>query len=348
MGKRNGISAGEIAVFCEQLSLMLTSDIPLADGVEAMCEDARGQRGEDAFAAMNAEMQSSGSLAAAVDAAGIFPEYMTGMVRVGEEAGQLERVLAGLSEHYAREAQVKSTARSAVSYPLTLIAVMSLVVLVLVLRVLPIFEQALRSLAGGLPGYSSSMMHIGQAAGIAVFAVLALLLVGALVIWLLIRGGRRPALRDALLHAVPALRKLQGLVTAQRFASVLGMLLSGGFPLEAALELMPTVFEGEREREMARRVSEQVLDGATVYDAVAGAGIFDTLKLRMIRVGFASGQADTAFEKTAQLLAGEIDETTGRLIARIEPMLVALLSLMIGAILLVVMMPLASVLSAMA
>ena len=99
---------------------------------------------------------------------------------------------------------------------------------------------------------------------------------------------------------------------------------------------------------MAQRVSDRVLDGETVYDAVAGAGIFDALKLRMIRVGFASGQADVAFEKVAQLLAGEIDEATGRLIARLEPMLVALLSLMIGAILLAVMMPLAGVLSAMA
>ena len=53
-------------------------------------------------------------------------------------------------------------------------------------------------------------------------------------------------------------------MTAQRFASVLGMLLSGGFPLETALALMPTVFEGERERAMAQRVSDQVLDGETV------------------------------------------------------------------------------------
>ena len=346
--KINGFTAGEIAVFCEQLSLMLTSDIPLSEGVEAMCEDARGESGAQAYAAMNEEMQRSGSLAEAVAAAGVFPEYMVGMIRVGEEAGQLERVLSGLSEHYAREARVRSTALSAVRYPLTLVAVMSLVVLVLVLRVLPIFEQALSSLAGGLPGYSASMMRIGQAAGVAVFAVLALALAAALVIGLLLRGGRRPALRDRLLRAVPPLRRLQGLVTAQRFASVLGMLLSGGFPLETALALMPTVFEGELERAMAQRVSDQVLDGETVYDAVAAAGIFDALKLRMIRVGFASGQADVAFDKVAQLLAGEIDEATERLIARLEPMLVALLSLMIGAILLAVMMPLAGVLSAMA
>ena len=344
---KKGFSAGEIAVFCEQLSLILTSDIPLSEGVEAMCEDARGGIGAQAFAAMNEEMQRSGSLAEAVAAAGAFPVYLVGMVRVGEEAGQLERVLAGLAEHYTREARVRSTALSAVRYPLTLVAVMSLVVLVLVLRVLPIFEQALSSLAGGLPGYSASMMHIGQAAGIVVFAVLALALIAALAIWLLIRGGRRPALREKLLRAVPPLHRLQGLVTAQRFASVLGMLLSGGFPLEASLELIPSVFEGERERAMAKRVSEQVLDGQTVYEAVAQAGIFDTLKLRMIRVGFTSGQADAAFDKVAQLLAGEIDEATGRLIARLEPMLVALLSLMIGAILLAVMMPLAGVLSAM-
>ena len=85
--KNNRFSAEEIAVFCEQLSLMLTSDIPLSEGVEAMCEDARGEHGAQAYAAVNEEMQRSGSLAEAVSAAGAFPEYMAGMIRVGEEAG---------------------------------------------------------------------------------------------------------------------------------------------------------------------------------------------------------------------------------------------------------------------
>ena len=68
----------------------------------------------------------------------------------------------------------------------------------------------------------------------------------------------------------------------------------------------------------------------------------------MLRVGFTSGQADTAFAKVAQLEAEEIEEATGRLISLIEPLLVVVLSVMIGAILLAVMMPLAGVLSAMA
>jgi len=346
--EKGGLSAEEIAVFCEQISLMLGSDIPLSEGIEALSEDWRGTRSAKALDAMNEQMQMSGSLAASVEAAGVFPEYMVGMVRVGEEAGQLDRVMRGLADHYAREAQVRRDTSSAVRYPLTLIAVMALVVLVLVLRVLPIFEQALLSLAGDLPGYSSSMMRMGQAAGIAVFAVMVVLLAGALAIWLLTRGGRRPGLRRKLLHMIPALDRLQRLMTAQRFSSVLSMLLSGGFPLEQALELMPSVFEGEQERTVTRAVCDKVLDGQTVYDAVAAAGIYDTLHLRMIKMGFTTGQADAAFEKVAQLESSEIEEATGRLIALIEPLLVVVLSVMIGAILLAVMMPLASVLSAIA
>lgn len=346
--EKSGLTAEEISVFCEQISLMLGSDIPLIEGIEALCEDYRGTRGAKALEVMRDEMHESGSLACAVAKAGVFPEYMTGMVRVGEDAGQLDRVMQGLAAYYLREAQLRRTAANAVRYPLTLIAVMALVVLVLVLRVLPIFDQALRSLGGDLPGYSLSMMRVGQAAGVGVFVVMVLILVCALVIYGLTRNGRHPELRRRLLMRIPALGRLQRLRTAQRFSAVLSMLLASGFPLEQALELIPSVFEGEDERTLMQKVCDRVLDGATVYDAVAETHLFDTLHLRMLRVGFTSGQADTAFAKVAQLEAEEIEEATGRLISLIEPLLVVVLSVMIGAILLAVMMPLAGVLSAMA
>ena len=350
MKKKTGpaFSAEEIAVFCEQISLILTSNVPLYEGVEALADGYAGTAGEEACRAMNEEMKRSGSLAAAVEAAGVFPAYMTGMVRVGEEAGTLDAVMRGLAQHYAREAQLRESAQSAVRYPLTLLAVMALVITVLVFQVMPVFEEAFMSLSGGLNGSSAAMLRAGQMAGMIVFAVLALVLGAAVVIGLLTRRDRWPQLIARLVGAVPALWRISRLVSAQRFASVMAMLLGGGFPLEQALELMPTVFGGETEKVMMREAAGKVLGGEPVSAVIEETGLFEPLHLRMIRVGFASGQADEALEKVAQLLAQEIDSRLGRLIALIEPALVVVLSAMIGAILLSVMMPLAGVLSAMA
>jgi len=150
MANRRVWDAEEISVFCEQISLILSSNISLYEGVEALQSGYAGTGGQEALRAMDEEMKGSGSFAAAVSASGVFPAYMTGMVRVGEESGELEAVMQGLAAYYHQEAQLRAGAASAVRYPLTLMGVMALVIAVLVFQVIPIFEQAFRSLSGGI------------------------------------------------------------------------------------------------------------------------------------------------------------------------------------------------------
>ena len=346
--KKHMFSAEEIAVFCEQISLILSSGIPLYEGIEALAGDYAGTQGEAAFAAMNEEMKQSGSFAAAIEAAQTFPPYMTGMVRVGEESGQLDTLMQKLAEHYMQEAQLKSSALNAVRYPLTLMAVMALVITVLVFQVMPVFENAFMSLSGGLNGTSAVMLKAGQAAGIAVFAVMAALLLVAAALLMMAKRGKAAGVMAKVCAMVKPLAVLRRRISAQRFASVLSMLLSGGFPMDQALELMPAVFDAEEEKALMRKAGRQVLEGMPVSAVIEETGLFDPLHLRMIRVGFAYGQADEALGRVSGLITQEIDSAMGRMIALIEPALVVVLSAMIGAILLSVMMPLAGVLSAMA
>ena len=339
--------AEEISVFCEQISLILSANIPLYEGFETLEGDYAGTQGEAPFRAMSEKMKSSGSLAASVEAAGVFPAYMTGMVRVGEEAGQLEAVMQALAAHYMREAQIRSSALSAVRYPLTLMGVMLLVIAMLVFQVMPVFEKAYLSLSGGLSGASQRIMHAGQAAGFAVLALMLGVLAAAAVFFALARSGRKPQLIRAMVDHVKPLAKLQRLMTAQKFASVMSMLLGSGFPLEQALDMMEAVYEDEKSKALMRSTAEKVIAGETIASAIEATALFDPLHLRMIRVGFAAGQADEALDKVARLQAQEIDDALARLISLIEPVLVVVLSAMIGAMMLAVMMPLASVLSAM-
>lgn len=338
--------AEEIAVFCEQISLILGSDIPLYEGMDALLRDDMTPEEAAAYRGMDEFMKDGGSFAGAVEACGMFPPYMMGMVRVGEESGCLDRVMDGLAAHYACEAQIRSGAIHAVRYPLTLIAVMLLVIAVLVLHVMPVFRGAYMSLSGGVGGASAAMMQAGQTAGYAVFGVMLALLAAGVSLAVLALCGKRPAAQAILLRIRP-LKRLSRKMTAQRFASALAMTLGSGFPMEQALELMPAIYRDEASRNLMRDAAQKVIDGQSVYHVIEETGLFDALHLRMIRVGFASGQADTAMEKTAQLLAQEIDDAMARLISMIEPLLVVVLSVMIGAILLAVMMPLAGVLSAM-
>ena len=192
------------------------------------------------------------------------------------------------------------------------------------------------------------MLRVGQAAGITVFALMLLMIGAAIVLYMLLRNGRHPALRAGLMRLFPPLKRLQRMITAQKLASVLSMLLGSGFPLEQALEMMPEVYTEEQEKKVMKAAAQKAVDGRPMAEIIEESGLFDALHMRMIRVGFASGQADAALGKVADLQAQAIDEAMARMIALIEPALVIVLSAMIGAILLSVMMPLAGVLSVMA
>ena len=348
MHKRNkpAFSAEEISVFCEQVSLILSANIPLYEGMETLESDYKGSACETAFSVMNERMRESGSLAEAIDASGVFPEYMVGMVRVGEEAGQLDAVMRSLAQHYMHEAQIRASAVNAVRYPLTLMGVMLLVIAVLVLQVMPVFEKAFTSLSGGLNGASAAMMRVGQTAGLVLLAVMLILMGACMAAILLVRSGKYPQMKEKLMSVKP-LARLNRLMTAQRFASIMAMLLGSGFPMEQALEMMETVYDSAKAKALMRATGERILGGETIASVIEATALFDPLYLRMIRVGFAAGQADEALAKVAKLQTQEIDDAMNRMIALIEPVLVIALSAMIGALMLSVMMPLAGILSAM-
>lgn len=338
------LDAQALSVFCEQMLLLTEAGMPLHEGVDALAGEYAGTPQEAAFVAMNEEMKRSGLLADAMAASALFPAWMIGMVRAGEQSGQLERMLRELSAHFERAYQIHGAAVNAVRYPLTLLAVMTLVLLALVFRAAPVFAQAFGSL--GVSG--APMLRLSQRVGIGMLVLIALGVLGAAAALAAVRGGKWPKLRAWLLARIPALGRMQAMMTAQKFASVLGVLLASGFPMETALEMLPDVCDTEAEKQRVRICHQQVMEGETIFTAVGNLRLFEPLYLRILRVGFAAGQADAALLKVAKLLSQEIDDTLTRVVSWLEPALVVVLGALIGALLLCVLAPLAGVLGAMA
>ncbi len=348
MGSRTQcLPADETAVFCEQVALILKSGIALYDGVDALCQNYASTRYGNRFIQLNETMKQTGSLYEAVKSLGIFPLYMVEMVHVGEMSGTLERVMQGLSGYYTREAQVRSTVRSAVTYPLLMVALMAVVVVVLVVQVLPMFSEVLRNLGGDLSASASSRMSAGMGAGLFVLILAALIFVLVLAVAILLKTSQRENVLRLLMRVFPPLRYIQDKLSAGRFASVTAMLLGSGFPLDEALGLMPGVMTDALARDKVQDVHKRMQGGASFADAIEGARIFEPIHGKMVKVGFMAGQTETVMDRLAEQYQGEVDDGIRRLVSAIEPTLVAVLSIVIGGILLSVMLPLASLMSSM-
>ena len=342
------IPADELSLLCEQLGMILSSGLPLHDGVEALCDNYKDTRYAEAFAQLNDTVLASGSLYLAVKEAGVFPDYMVEMTQIGEKTGELDSVMKQLAVYYQREAKIRRATTSAVSYPLVLVLMMAALIAVLVARVLPIFENVFRSMGLSMDSASNPLMAVGIGVGKAVLiaAGVAVLLVLAFV--LIIRSGRASGAKNWLFHVIAPLSRLRQKMCASRFAAAMAMMLQSGYPLDESMELIAGMLGDPYISQKVQQCRQCMTEGTTFPEAVEKIGLFEKLHCRMIRVGFQAGKTDTVMFKLAAIYEEEMDDAIDRVVSVIEPSLVALMSIIIGAILLSVMLPLLSLMSGIA
>lgn len=344
--RRTRLEADELSILCEQIALILRSGLPLHDGMEALCENYRQTRFAERFDALNQAVLATGSLYGGIVEAGIFPKYMSEMAHIGERTGELDTVMIGLSLYYQREAKIRRAIVNAVTYPLILVAIMAVLIAVLITRVLPIFEDVFRSM--GIDAAANPWMSTGVSVGKGVLLLAGVLIIFLLFTLLLMRIDRTGRVRALVYRRFTPLRRIGNQISAERFASVMAMMLKSGFPLDESLKLVSGVIG---EEDVARKVDEcrvQMESGLSFPDAVEKLGIFETLHCRMIRVGFYAGQTDSVLKKLAGIYEDEVDDAITHTVSIIEPTLVALMSVIIGAVLLSIMLPLLSLMGGMA
>ena len=339
-----GMSSEELSSFCDQVALMLDSGMTLRDGMEMLAEDEPAD-GLHPYTDLLEVVEETGSLYEALKTTGgDWPQYMVEMVGIGEETGRLEDIMRNLSNYYQREGRIRSAAVSAVTYPLVLGIMLVVIILVLLWRVLPVFRRVLDSMGVGSTESGSVLMNIGATAGWVVLAIIGVLVLAGLVCLILMKTKMKDKVKNFLINLFPPLRQINEKLSAARVASMLSLMLASGFPMENALEMAPAALTDEDSIKKVEGIRKQMQDGATFSDALNNSGLFADFHNRMIKVAAASGHEPQVMGKVAELYEEQVEDGLDRLVAIIEPTLVALLCVVIGAVLLSVMLPMAGVL----
>ena len=172
-----------------------------------------------------------------------------------------------------------------------------------------------------------------------------LIMAGILLTVLLMRTPIKERLRPFLRTLFPPLRSLHRKMCAFRLADALSMLLHSGFPADEAFKMAGDVLEDPDVRELVDRIRQSAQDGTGYADALARAGLFDELDTRMLLMGIAAGREDQVLARIAGEYEEQIESEISRLIGVTEPVLVALLCLVVGAVLLSVMLPMAGIMA---
>ena len=347
-GKGKGsITSAELSSFCSQVALILSAGLPLYDGMETLAETTKGTEYADFYQRASKGVTETGSLYEALKQDDRWPTYLVEMAGIGEQTGQLENVMNGLAEYYSREDRIRSSVVNAITYPLVLGVMLILIIAIMLWKVLPVFQRVLNSMGAELSASGSALMALGSTIGWVVLVLVGLLVLAVVVGVILLKTGARESVLGFTRKIFPPLRALSMKLSSSRVASVLSMMLSSGFPTGEAMRLMPSILSDAEASRRVSGISNDLEKGVSFADAMASSKLFDGLHERMIRMGVAAGREDQVMNTIAGLYEEQVEDGISRLVAIIEPTLIALLSIVIGAILLSVMLPMAGILSSM-
>lgn len=344
-GKPKPFSNSELSAFCGQLALILQSGISSIEGISVMLEDATAEDERQILSLMQDKLTETGSLCDAFTAAGVFPGYLVHMVQIGEETGTLDNVMDALSAHYEREDTIRQSIKSSVTYPLFMAAMMVVIILVLLIRVMPIFNQVFVQLGSEMTGFSRTLMHIGTLLHTNALVFILILLALTALVFFGFRTTRGLMVVRKIGQALPFTRDICEKTAICRFADAMALTLSSGLMPERGMEL---AYELNDDPYFTRKLDlcrEKMAEGTDLSDALHESGIFTGTYARMVTLGARTGSQEKVMRRIASLCQDEIDTRLSNMLSVLEPTLVIILSLIVGVILLSVMLPLMGILS---
>ena len=263
------------------------------------------------------------------------------MVEIGSISGKLDDVMSSLALYYQRENDLRQSIKSAVIYPMLLIMMMFGVMLVLAIKVLPVFSQVFISLGTTMSPTVTAIMNVGLAAGRYAFVLLILGLILAGTAFFLFKTTRG----SMALAKMPPIGKLAEKIAVSRFASSMALMLTSGLDTERALRMTAELVTNKKVQTKIKQSLAMIEENSSFIEALSATAIFSKMKTRMLSLGMRAGSLDLTMSRVAASLEEEIEVTLIKRVALIEPISVALLSVMIGGILIAVMLPLMGVMS---
>ena len=328
---------------CGGLALLLHAGVGTADGLDLLGQ----QQEEPALAKLLADLarrvDDGASLAQALEDSGRFPHYLCALTEVGEAAGRTEEALNALARHYESRMSLDRRLRSALLYPCILMLIMLGVIVVLLTKVLPVFDQVYAGLGGSLTGVAGGLLALGRVLdrGMPVLAAAGVFLA----LFSLSEGFRQKLVSRWRWRFGD--RGVSRKISDGRFAQALSMGMASGLPLEDALTQAADLLEDVPGAQARCRDCLDRLDrGEELSQAVRQSEVLPPAECRLLALGLRSGSGDRVMEDIARRLGQAGEDALEDRVSRVEPALVGVTSVLVGVILLSVMLPLMHIMSA--
>lgn len=347
VNKKHGqtLPANELSSYCEEMSMMLAAGVQLWDGLDSLAQTYAASPRAVIYRELAQGLLETGSLSEAMKRDSKWPAHLAEMAGIGECTGRLDQVMAQMAGYYQREERIREAAVSAVTYPMVLATMLVVIILVMLVTVLPVFRRMLGSMGVVLTASGQALTNVGFGLGWIVLGLVGLLMLCVLGGVLAYRYGNPQQVRSWLVAHFPLVRKQQEKLSSCRIFSVLSMMVGSGFQLSDALQMVLPVLEDEKAVSKVKVILEGMDSGRPFGELLEESKLLDEIHTRMVCMAVSIGREDEVMGKIAASYEEAFEEGMNALVSIIEPTLVVLLCVVIGAVLMAVMLPMASIIS---
>jgi general secretion pathway protein F len=341
--KRSAMGATQVLQFTQQLATLLGAGLPLDRALQTLLELPEGEKAKRIVERIRDQVRGGAPLSEALETEhGVFSRLYVNMVRAGEVGGSLDTTLLRLANYLERAKSLKESVVNALIYPAILVLMVFAALFVLLIFVVPMFVPMFRDMNVELPFLTRMVLAVGTTLQGFWWLIIIVVVLGVM----FVRRQRadvesRLAWDQRMLTMRFAGALIAKLETA-RLARTLGTLLKNGVPLLTALGIARNVLGNTALAEAVDKASEEVKTGGGLAFALGQSKRFPRLAIQMISVGEESGSLDDMLLKVADTFDVEAKNTVDRLLAGLVPVLILVMTCVVGLIMLAIMLPILS------
>ena len=340
-GKGKKIVSKDIAVFARQLATMMTAGVPLVQAFEIIGRSHEKPLMQELVLGIKTDVESGTNLADSLEKQPkYFDDLFVNLVGAGEQSGTLETLLDKIATYKEKTEELKGKVKKALFYPAAVLVIAFIVSAILLIFVVPQFEELFKGFGADLPVFTKMVIRLSeifQTYWWAIFGGIGLMIFG-----FINAKKRSPALRrglDKLSLKIPIVGNILEKSAIARFARTLSTMFAAGVPLVEAMESVAGATGNALFYEATMRMKDDVSTGTQLQQSMKQTGMFPNMVVQMVAIGEESGSLDEMLAKVADFYEEEVDNLVDGLSSLLEPMIMAILGVMVGGLVIAMYLP---------
>jgi len=338
---RKKITAKDIAIFTRQLATMISAGVPLVQSFEIVGRGHENPGMQDLILNVKADVEAGNNLADALGKHPIyFDELYVNLVRAGEAAGILETLLQKVATYKEKTEAIKAKIKKALTYPIAIMVVAFIVTAILMIFVIPQFSEMFKGFGADLPALTQIVIELSNffvAYWWAIFG--GIVAAGVAFVQARKRSRAFNHFLDRLLLQIPVFGQLVTKATIARYARTLSTMFAAGVPLVEAMQSVAGASGNIVYETAILRMRDEIATGTQLQAAMREAQLFPNMVVQMTAIGEESGSLDSMLSKVADFFEAEVDDAVDNLSALMEPMIMAVLGVLIGGLVVAMYLP---------